>query len=360
MQMIIRSILAFLIALTATPLTIRLAQRYNLVTDPDKRKHPAHTHLGVLPRGGGFPLYLGIMLPLLPFITNKIVFFILLGATLTTVVGLLDDKYDLSPYLRFGLNIAAALIAVVGGIGIPFITNPFDTVLHLDQWVLNFSLFGNELRILWVADLAAILWIVWCMNMVNWSKGVDGQLPGFVAVAALFLGILSLRFTRHDISTEIVTLMSFVTAFAFLGFLPWNFYPQRILPGYAAGSLAGYMLAVLAILSWGKLGTLMLVLALPMTDAVLVFFRRVLRKESPFRADRRHFHHSLLDMGWSRRRIAVFYWLVSLIVGFFSLWMNSEKKMFALFLFTFILSGMVIGSFNFAKYLKRQLTESII
>jgi len=276
---------------------------------------------------------------------------VLLGAGLSVIVGLLDDRYDLSPYLRFALNTIAAGIAVSGGIGIPFISNPFNSVIHLDQFVWQLNLFGNGFKILWLADIAAILWIVWCMNMVNWSKGVDGQLPGFVIIAALFLGILSLRFSRHDISKEIVTIMCFVTAGAYLGFLPWNFYPQKILPGYAAGSLAGYLLAVLSILSWGKLGTLMLVLVLPLTDALVVFGRRVWQKKSPFKADRQHFHHILLDIGWSRRRIAIFYWLVSLIIGTFSLWMSSEIKFYSLFLLIFIFAGIITWSFNFVKSL---------
>lgn len=352
MMLIFASIASFAISFFATPLVIKLAYRLGMVTDQKVRKHPAHTHQGVLPRGGGLPLFLGIFLPLITFIiANKIVLFIFLGALLTTVVGLLDDKYDLSAYLRFVLNIVVAALAVVGGIGIPFITNPFDSVIRLDKVVVPIHLLGLEFQFLVLADLAAILWIVWCMNMVNWSKGVDGQLPGFVFVAALFLGLLSLRFSWHDISKETVTILSFATAFSFLGFLPWNFYPQKILPGYGAGSLAGYMLAVLSILSWGKLGTLILVIALPFTDAVLVLGRRIVLQKSPFKADRGHFHHLLLDMGWGRARIAIFYWLVSFIIGLFALMAGSEKKIFALLLLFFVFSAMIVWSFYFVKQL---------
>lgn len=351
--MIFYFLAALLIALITTPIMIRIAKRFGLVTDASGKRHPAHTHKGILPRGGGLPIFLGIALPLLFFIQNKVVTFVLLGAGLSVIVGLLDDKYDLSPYLRFVLNTLAATIVVSGGIGIPFISNPFNSVIRLDQFVWQIKLFGNGFELLWLADIAAILWIVWCMNMVNWSKGVDGQLPGFVIIAAIFLGILSFRFSRHDISKEIVTIMCFVTAGAYLGFLPWNFYPQKILPGYAAGSLAGYLLAVLSILSWGKLGTLMLVLVLPLTDALVVFSRRLLQKKSPFKADRQHFHHILLDIGWSRRRIAIFYWLVSLIIGTFSLWMSSEIKFYSLFLLIFIFAGIIIWSFNFVKSLAK-------
>lgn len=352
--MFILSAIAAVLSFCLTPVTIKLAGAFGAVTDIKKRKHPAHTHKGVLPRLGGLPIFIGIVIPLIPIIlASKVATFLFLGAALTVIVGLIDDRYDLSPYVRFPLNFLAAGLAVAGGTGIPFITGPGGSILHLDTVSVSFNLFSWRVNLLPLADLAAILWIMWCMNMVNWSKGVDGQLPGFVVIAALFLGILSLRFSRHDISREAITVMSFVTAGAYLGFLPWNFYPQKILPGYGAGSLAGYLLAVLSILSWGKLGTLLLVLALPLTDALLVFARRIAGKRSPFKADRSHFHHTLLDMGWSRRRIAIFYWLVSLIVGFFSLYMNAEQKMFAFIMLFFVLCAIVVGSYLFVKNLKR-------
>ncbi len=342
-------LLSVIISYLATPVAIKLAFRFGLITDSKLNKHPAHTHQGALPRGGGLPIFLGLVIPMLWFVGNKIILFLLLGAGLVVLVGLLDDKYDLSPYLRFLTNILVAVLAVGGGLGIPYLSNPFNGLLRLDQFVLRFSIFGGQFQLLWLADLMAVLWIVWCMNIINWSKGVDGQLPGYVVITATFLGLLSLRFSRHDISKEIVTLLCFVSAGTFLGFLPWNFFPQKILPGYAAGSLAGYLLGVLSILSWGKLGTMMLLLALPLTDAVIVMSRRILHKKSPFKGDRQHFHHSLLQMGWSRRRIAVFYWLISLIIGPLTLFIDFRKKIYALLFLVLVIAGIVIWSFNFVK-----------
>ena len=80
--------------------------------------------------------------------------------------------------------------------------------------------------------------------------------------------MLAFRFTAHDISTLAVAVLSFIVAAAFLGFLPWNFYPQKIMPGYSGGALAGFFLGVLSILSWGKIGTMILVLSVPLVDAL--------------------------------------------------------------------------------------------
>lgn len=331
-----------IIAFIFTKPTIYWAKRFNLVTDSTKRKHPAHTHTGIIPRAGGVPIFLALLITSLIFIPdNKIIHGILLASFLIVSMGLLDDYYDLSPYLRLFGNIFIAVLVIGFGLGIPYVSNPFGGVIHLDQWKISFEFFGNHTFLI-VSNFLAIGWLVFMMNMVNWSKGVDGQLPGFVAITALFLGILSQRFTGHDISVQSVALLSFIVAGAFAGFLPFNFYPQKIMPGYGGGALAGFLLGVLSILSFGKLGTAILVLAIPLIDAIYVGLRRLKNKKSPFKGDKSHLHHKLLEIGWGRRRIAIFYWLVSLFLGISSLFLQGIEKLLAflaiaVFLLIFVL-----------------------
>lgn len=112
------------------------------------------------------------------------------------------------------------------------------------------------------------------------------------------------------------------------------------MPGYGGGSLGGYMLAVLAILSGGKVATAILVLGVPMMDAAYTIARRLYQKRSPVWADRGHLHHKLIALGWGKRKIALFYWLVSAILGAAALSLNSQQKFF-----TIILVGVVVGGF---------------
>lgn len=333
------ALISFLIAFISTPFVIQLAKYFNLVDDPKKRIHPAHTHQGIIPRAGGLAIFFGIFITSLIFFPfSKQLIGILSGATILVIVGLLDDKYDLNPYFRFITNFLAAVLVVLSGIGIPYITNPFGGIIYLDTWQIKFNLLGLHSLVVW-QDLFALFWIVWCLNMVNWSKGVDGQMPGFVAIAAIVIGILSFRFIKSgDLTQWIPSTLAFITAGAFLGFLPFNFYPQKIMPGYSGGSLAGYMLAVLAILSSAKVGTAILVLGVPLIDAVYAIIRRLTRGQSPFWGDREHFHHRLLDLGWGRRKIAFFYWLVSAILGVIALTVTAKVK-----LFIFIFLGVIIG-----------------
>lgn len=326
------------VTLLSTRIIIPFARKFGLVDDRSIRKHPAQTHRGIIPRAGGIPLFLGICVATLLFIPlNKIIIGVLLGAFATVIVGLLDDRYDLSPYSRLFLNFLIAAVTILFGLGVPYIGNPLGGVIRLDTVVLTIPFFGVHTFLVF-ANLFAIFWIVTLMNFVNWSKGVDGQMPGFVAISSFFLGILALRFTGHNISAVSVSMLAFIVAGSFIGFLYYNSYPQRIMPGYGGGALAGFFLAVLSILSWAKLGTLLLVLSVPFIDALYVIIRRIATLQSPFRGDAGHFHHRLLQIGWGKRRVALFYWLVSLLFGFSSLFLQGEEKLLSLMIVSICLA----------------------
>lgn len=356
--------ISFLLSFLLTIPAIYLAKKLNIVTDTNHRKHPAHTHKGVVPRGGGAPIFLSFLITTLLFLNiNKIVFGILIASFLLAIVGLLDDYFDLSAYWRFAANILISALVIGFGLGIPFISNPFGDPIRLDQWQVAVDFFGQERTILVVADILAIIWLTWTTNMVNWSKGVDGQLPGFVGIAAIFLGLLSQRFTAHDISAQTVMLLSFIVAGSYLGFLPFNFYPQKIMPGYGGGSLAGFWLGILSILSFGKIGTAVLVLSIPTMDAVYTIARRIKNKKSPFRADWGHFHHRLLEIGWGKRRIAIFYWIITFVLGIAALFLSGPQKFIAFLTVGAFLIGFIfiIGKVKAVKglNLKAQNEETV-
>ncbi len=319
---------AFLSYLFTIP-TISFAKRSGLITDKKTRRHPAHTHTGIIPRAGGIPIFFSFFLTVILFLPfSKIIVGILISSFILVLLGVFDDYYDVSPYLRFFFYLSISIIVIAFGLGIPYISNPFGGIIWLDTWKITLDLFGSH-SVLVLADILAVVWLTWIMNMVNWSKGVDGQLPGFVAITAFFLGLLSQRFTSHDISTQAVTLLSFIVAGSYLGFLPFNFYPQKIMPGYGGGALAGFLLGILSILSFGKVGTAVLILAIPTIDAIYTIIRRIKNKQSPFRADWGHFHHKLLEIGWGKRRISLFYWIISFILGIAALFLKGMEKMVA-------------------------------
>ncbi len=321
-----------LISAGIAPLVINLYKKHNWLDDPKKLPHAKKTHLKPVPRGGGLVVLTGILAGSLFFLNlDQYLVSILLGASLLTVVGVIDDIWDISPFIRLGTGLIASLLVVNAGINIGYVSNPFGPgILTIPKIEFLSGSFFNEVFSL--PGIITIFFILWNMNILNWSKGVDGQLPGFVSISAIFIGILSLKFIG-DPTTFNTLYLSFIVAGAYFGLLIWNWYPQKMMPGYGAGSLAGYFLSILAILSGAKLATTLMVIALPTADGIFTITRRILAGKSPFWGDRGHLHHKLMDLfGWGKRRIAVFYWLVSLLLGSLSLLMNTTGKIITFFI----------------------------
>ncbi|MCL5412008.1 MAG: undecaprenyl/decaprenyl-phosphate alpha-N-acetylglucosaminyl 1-phosphate transferase [Patescibacteria group bacterium] len=335
---LLAALTATILTILTTPVTIILAKKFNFIDYPT-RKHPAIVHDKPIPRAGGLPILVTLLILVPLFITplDKRFIAILASSVLVVFTGLVDDKYDLSPYLRFGLNILAALIVVGAGVGITWISNPLDTQIRFDSLIWSFEFLGRTRNIVVLADLFALGWIVWMMNAINWSKGVDGQMPGIAAISTVVLGLVALKYAQNDPTQWPVVILAMIVSGAYLGFLFFNVYPQKIMPGYGGGALAGFMLAVLSILAGGKLATTLLVLAIPLADAVFAILRRLYHKKSPFWGDRGHLHHKLLELGWSKRKIALFYWVVCAVLGIVALNLDSQTKFFAV-----VMLGLVI------------------
>lgn len=332
-------LISFITVVVATPLSLIFIKKLGIIDDPRKHKHPAILHKKPIPRGGGIPLFIGALTASLIFLPmSKIIISLLIASFFSLIVGVLDDKYDVSPYKRFFVNILAAGFVVFMGANIPFITNPFGGILFLNKISLPFF---QGTTFVFFSNLIAVLWIVWVMNMLNWSKGVDGQMPGIVAISAIVIGILSLRFSPLDASSQEAATLSFIIAGASLGFLIFNFYPAKIFPGYGATAIY-LMLAVASILSSAKLATAILVMGVPMTDGLFTIGRRILSGKSPFWHDKKHLHHLLLSLGFGQRRIALFYWVVSAILGTLSLVLSSRGKLFAIIMLVILAGGTIL------------------
>ena len=335
---------SFFISLNLAPLIIKLYKKHNWLDDPEKSHHVKITHTASVPRGGGLVIFLTVLVSALIFLSfDKYLIAIFLGALILTIVGVIDDIFNISPYWRLASGLLATLIVVGSGIGIAYVSNPFASgVIHLDQPQLQFYLLGENRSIWLLSSAFAIFFIMWNMNIINWSKGVDGQLPGFVMVACLFIAVLANSF--HDAPSQFdVAHLALIVAGAFAGLFYWNFYPQKIMPGYGAGSLAGYFLSILAILSGAKVATALMVLAIPSADGAFTIMRRVLAGKSPFWGDRGHLHHKLMDnFGWGRRRISIFYIVSSFLLGVLSLFLNTTGKIISIILVAFFVFAFLI------------------
>lgn len=327
--LLLPALVSFIISVLVTPVVIKYAAKLKILDDPKRNKHPKVIHTEPTPRGGGIPIFLSLLISSLIFIPiDKHIVAILLGAFIIFVLGYLDDRYNLNPYLRLFVEIIAVAIPVLSGIGITFITNPIGGTIDL----------SNPL----ISDIFAIIWIVFLMNAVNMgAKGIDGQLSGVVVISALTIGALSFYYST-DITQWPVILISAITVGSFLGFLIWHMYPQKIMPGYGGSTLAGYLLAIASILSTTKVGTLIVVLGVPLIDTGYVILRRILSGKSPVWGDRGHLHHRLLDAGLSKSQVSYIYWILTATLGLLALNLNSTFKLYTIIGVTMFVGGLIL------------------
>jgi len=322
-----------LISYFLTPLFIKLLWKLKIVDDPRSRSHANVIHEAPTPRGGGIVIFLSILISALIFLPlDRHLVSILLGLLLITVMGLIDDyllsrKKGFSPYIRLAIQFAAAAIPIAAGIGISFVSDPRGGIINLSPII---------------SDLFALFWIVTLMNFVNiGAKGVDGQLTGVTIISALTIAILSLRFSA-DIAQWPVIILASITAGAFFGFFPYHVYPQKIMPSFSGSNIAGFMLAILSILSTAKVGTLAVVLAVPLIDTGYVIVRRILSGKSPVWGDNSHLHHRLLSAGWKKSQVAIFYWAVTAILGIIALNLNTQNKLYTIVGVAVFLGGLIL------------------
>lgn len=327
------SLLAFFSALIVSwvfsGLIFIFGKKLKIIDDPKTHKLPKVVHKYPVPRGGGIPIFLATVTALL--LTQPIssaLIGIITSTLLIAIVGFLDDRFEekISPKLRLVINIVAALVVIGSGIGITFVTNPLGGIINLN-WIF--------------ADLLALVWLVGMQNIVGWSSGVDGQLPGFVIIAAITMGIIGYRLGANP-NTDMGLILAIITAGAFLGFLPWNWYPQKIMPGYGGKSLAGFLLGIVAILSTAKVGALVMVLGIPLIDATRVIIKRIIEKRSPFTGGREHLHHYLLDLGWTPKNIAILYLLASFAFAILAINLNTPLKYLTMTVITVGVGGLLL------------------
>lgn len=353
MEYALAALLAFSLTVVLTPLALKLAYRFDLI-DYAKPDHPGVLQTKPLPRAGGLAMYAAfvattlLLVPMTPQLWA-----IMFAAGINVVVGTLDDRRSIHPIIRLGTLGLTSLLVILAGVSIPWITNPFAAVtdenwlIYLNQITWSFNLANWTINIHPLADGLALLWIMWLINSLNWSKGIGGQLSGISAIAAFTLGGTALMFTAGNPLQYTTALLCFIVAGCALGFLPYNFPPEKQLPGYGASSFLGLMLAVLSMLSGAKLAAAILVLGIPTIDGIITVVRRLAQGKLPIWGDRSHLYHKLLDVGLTKRQIVILYWVVTSAFGATALLLSGTQKLYA-----FVIIGvLIVATFLTTSYL---------
>lgn len=285
-----------------------------------------------IPYYGGLVIFLAFSISVLIFTDfDKHIFGLLVGGFLIMAIGFLDDMFNVNPWVRLFVQLLAASVIILSGIGIKSITNPLGGSFVLDQYKIPIKVNNIYYHFTILADIFTIVWVMLLTNTMNFLDGIDGLPSGVTAIAAFVLFLLSIRPGLHHMDQMQIATIAILLFAVCLGFLLFDFYPAKMLMGDTGSTFLGFMLAVLAIFSGGKVATVFLVLGIPILDAFWVILRRVLRGKSPLRGDLQHLHHRFLIAGLSKRQTLVLIYVFCAFFGLAAVFVNSSMKLTVLF-----------------------------
>lgn len=309
----------FILFLTATfssmvfvAVLMRVAEPLRFVDVPDFRKQ----HTKIIPRVGGIGMVMGVALALLLWgKPDSMTLSLLGGIGVLTVFGVLDDRFSLDYRLKFLGQFIAILIPV----------------LHGDLVIRSVGIFGWSSLPDLVAYPLTVVFILGTTNAVNLSDGLDGLAAG--------LGVLSLvaiAYLAAIVDGEPVIAVCVAIIGSTLGFLRYNTHPAVVFMGDTGSQFLGFTAGLLAVFVTQQVNPLvsailpLFILGLPVVDTVRVMIERIRNGVSPFKPDRRHFHHRLLELGFDHYEAVVVIYVIQAAFLVLTFLLRYESDLLAL------------------------------
>lgn len=348
-------LIGFAVSFYTQKITLDLAQKFKIYDDLNDRKLPKTPR----PRLGGVGIFIGFFIAFYAlfftvYLLQDTPYYIHIDLSLFQIMlyicsilfffllGLYDDFKGLKAFQKLAVELVIATILFYIGFKIELLTLPFMKE-SIDVGVLSYPL--------------TLLWIIGVANAINLIDGLDGLAGGVIAIAALTIIIICVQ-DKLVFPAIIITALLGGT----LGFLPYNFYPSKILMGDSGSLFAGTILATVSLKTAHKasLGIALMIpiifLAIPVMDAVLSFFRRLLKGRNPFKGDNDHIHHRLMKKGFSEKKSVIILLVLTAIFSILSILISNFRGTPR---FIALVTGLVLGimlmmylnyiSFNFMK-----------
>lgn len=283
---------ALMLAIGSTPVMRLVALRFGVIDQPAARK----IHANPVPLLGGAAIYIAFILVLMLFGDRRYiheVVGIFIGATLVSLMGVIDDRWGLGSYVKLLGQLLAACILVYSGVQV--------------------SIWGN-----WLDLVVTIGWVVGITNAMNLLDNMDGLSGGIAMIAAVFFTLLAALSDQY-----LVGALAAALAGACAGFLVYNWNPAHIFMGDTGSLFLGFLLAAVGIklrfpsnsdtITWM---IPVMVLAVPVFDTTMVFISRLRRGKNPLTTPGKdHISHRLAFLTGSRREAVLLCYLIAGAMG---------------------------------------------
>ncbi len=329
----IAGILTLIISIVLVPINIKFSLKYGFIAHPNDRT----LHKRIFPHSGG----LSFALPIL-FFESCFLFIksldiaryqfrnLILGSFLILLIGLLDDRKNISPKFKFISQIIIASIMYFLGNRIIELTNPFGMEISLGLLSFPFTVF----------------WYIIIINAMNLIDGMDGLATGITIIAGIVLSFAGFIYHNNN-----VVIPSLLLVAGCIGFFKYNFFPSSIFMGDTGSMFIGFQLATISIIGVGQLKgitamTLLIpvtVLYIPILDTLLTIYRRLKNNKNIFHADKEHIHHRLLSFGFNQKTVCLIAMFITFLFGLVALgyMFNTKKIMIGILLLIAIMLGVI-------------------
>ncbi|RLV60397.1 undecaprenyl-phosphate alpha-N-acetylglucosaminyl 1-phosphate transferase [Parashewanella curva] len=319
---------SFLFTLCGVAALKPLAQKMGLVDIPNDRK----LHVGDTPLIGGAAIFLGVLFAsaiIMPL--SRTFNLYLLSASLILILGILDDKCDLSVRSRLLVQVFVASILIFGA---NFYLSTFGFIFHFFEFKLGY-----------IGTVVTVVAVIGAINAFNMVDGIDG-LAG--ALSLVTFGSLSLLLYKAGNHWFILAFLFIPAILAYLSFnLRWPFKNvTKVFMGDAGSMLIGLSVVWLLVIGVESENrafspvTALYLIAIPLMDMAAIMYRRMKKGQSPFKPDRDHLHHIFERAGFSRRQTLVRIFLGAIVIALIGLIGEAlhvpESIMFVLFVTIFV------------------------
>ncbi len=337
MNTILIALSALLLAVGITPIMRQVALRFGVTDQPNARK----VHTNPVPLLGGAAIYLAFIVALLIFADKRYVpqvVGIFVGASLVSLMGVVDDRWGLGSYIKLAGQVAAALILVFSGVQV--------------------TLFHN-----WLDVVITVIWVVGITNAMNLLDNMDGLSGGIATIASTFFLLLATLSNQY-----LVSALAAALAGACVGFLIYNWNPAHIFMGDTGSLFIGFLLAAVAIklrfptnsntITWM---VPVVVLGVPIFDTTLVFISRLRRGQNPLTTPGKdHLSHRLALLTGSKREAVLICYLIGGAFGLAGVFLTDAWLGEGLFMGAMVLSVCIYGIYwlEFRKGGVRQPTTA--
>lgn len=341
------------VGIGTTKVAIWLSHWLGILDKPDERKSHGNPvaylgGLGILLSLGLGLIALVVVEPDLAVFEKERLYWVFAGALGIFLVGFFDDIRPIRAMMKLVLQVLVA-------------SGMWAVGIRVD--ILSFIPFASGALNPLASYVVTVGWYVSLMNAINLVDGLDGLAGGISFIGALSLFGVCLVIAP---STDVVLggFLSVILAGSVFGFLFFNWHPAKIFMGDSGSLLLGYLLATTSIISSAKTSTVLamglplVALGLPLFEMTFSFLRRILTGSSPFKPDRRHLHHRLLDLGLSQQRVVVALLFLTAFLGINSVIFALAQSKVVLFNVALWLIGLLLLIENLKYLEKNRSTQS--